>query len=113
MTKSKHENVFIIYDNKTKALISISDDECHHNQTLKKLITNDIMNEKTDLEIKILNTDDKETAQEYERMIIQLEQQENKNDLRSYILGDKVICRYLIYIKQLNDTDTKNKIFFP
>jgi len=110
MTKSFIDTVFIIYDSKTKALLLITNDEKLQLKTLRTLILNDMNNEKTDLEMKILKTDDKEEAQILKMTVVQLEQQENNKNLRSYILNDKVVNRYYLYSKELNNTDTK--IFF-
>jgi hypothetical protein len=106
----KPQNLFIVFDTKTKSLLSIFDDEKQQTKYLRKLILNDIQVEKSNLEMKILETNDKEEAQKMEMMIVQLEQQESLKDLRCYSKDDKVIHRYYTYMKPMNCT--KSKIFF-
>jgi hypothetical protein len=98
---------YLIWDTKTKALLSIFDDEKQHTKYLKKLVLNDLQLEKANLEMKILEIDDKEEAQKIEMTIVQLEQQENIKDLRCYSKGDKMIHRYYTYMKPLNSIQTK------
>jgi hypothetical protein len=101
--------VYIIWDTKTKSLLSIFDDEKKQLEYLKNLVLNDIQVEKTNLKMKILETNDRDEAQKLEMILEQLKQQENLKDLKrySYIKDDKVIQRYFIYMKPMNDTKTK------
>jgi hypothetical protein len=108
--ENTQKNLYIIWDNKTKSLLSIFDDEKQQIRQLKNLILNDLQLEKTNLKLKILETDDKEEAQKMEMMIAQLEQQESLKDLRCYSKDGEVIQRYFIYMKPMNCT--KSKIFF-
>ena len=102
--------LYIIWDSKTKCLLSIFDNENQQLKYLRHLIREDIEIEKSNLKKQILETDDKDEAQKLEMNIIQLEYQEKLNDVRSYIKDDKVVHRYFTYMKPMNDT--KIKIFF-
>jgi len=102
--------LYIIWDSKTKSLLSIFDDEKQQLKYLRNLIREDIHIEKFNLKKQILEIDNKDEAQRLEMNIIQLEHQEKLNNLRHYIRDDKVIQRYFTYMKPMNDS--KIKIFF-
>jgi len=105
-------NCFILFDNFTKSLIAVYDDEKKINEDLNKLILKDMDDEILLLRHKILDEVNHNKRQELMMVLDNIEVQKgiDKNKKTMYYKNGDVIQRYLKYSKEMNKISSN--IFF-
>jgi len=105
-------NCFILFDNFTKSLIAVYDDEKKINEDLNKLVLSDMNDEILLLRHKILD----EVIHEKRQLLmmtldnIEVQKSLDKNKKTMYYKNGDVIQRYLKYSKEMNKISSN--IFF-
>ncbi len=92
---------WILYDNLTKSITSIYDDEKLMNKDINKLVLQDMNDEIARLRQNILDTKDARECQELRMVLENIEVQKTlKNPY--YMKNGEVIQRYISYSKEIN-----------